>query len=595
MTRWPVSFLLTLLLVSFAPAKEPVPPVLVARDATRWPEAPAGMVVPLDSPTSTSFVLFVPSGVAFEPDGATTLTLHFHGAAWFVCQEHARRGARHPLLVGNAKAGDAVFETDIMKPGVVAGLLDQTASTLKTASNRSDVHVGRVELSGFSAGYAGVRGVLRLPEFEPRVARVLLGDSLYVGDGPDSKPPDDRKPRTGADGIDPFVNFARKAAAGERMLLMEHSSTPSMRSVGPMDCSRAVIAALGIPIRKVEKNSISAARETADFQLLWRADAGNAHFWCYHAEERPIHLAHLRNQADMWMALEGRTRTAPPPPPMPPRPIKPDDLSSSETFRLDPGMEGTTTLFLPLNYTVPKNGAVELTLHFHGATWFVIQEHQRHGLGTPLVVLELGQGSTVYRRPFEDPARFDHLLDTVVQELRKQRGAADNAHVAAVNITSFSAGYGAVREIVKSEKHRTLIRRIILADSSYGSLDETALKEGKRVVAPEHVRPWADFARLALTGRKTLLMVTSEIAPETYAGTHEVARAVAESLGLQVEDVAPECCPAAAADQRYPLGARVDAGSFHWWGYRGEDAVAHMTLARHVADLWMTLDQYGDP
>jgi hypothetical protein len=64
----------------------------------------------------------------------------------------------------------------------------------------------------------------------------------------------------------------------------------------------------------------------------------------------------------------------------------------------------------------------------------------------------------------------------------------------------------------------SFIKRIVLGDSSYCSLDEGALKEGKRVVAPEHDEPWHNFARLAMTDKKTLLMTTSDITPAFYGG-----------------------------------------------------------------------------
>lgn len=568
-----------------------VPPVLVQREANRWSEAPAGVVVPIDSPTSTTFSLFIPAGFTAADAHETTLTLHFHGASWFMQQEHARRGARHPLLVANAKEGDAAYETDVMTPGVMEGVLSQTTARLAALTGAGDARIARLELSGFSAGYAGVRGVLRLPAFEPMVARVMLNDSLYVGDGPDSAPPDNRRPRRGADGIDPIVDFARKAMKGERELLMAFSSTPSFRSVGPMDCARAILAALELKPVEVEPDSMPAASVSADYQLAWMVDSGKAHFWCYRAAERPIHLAHVRNQADMWLALEGR-RVSDLTPTMTIRDLS-EPAQLPTTTALDLGTSGTIALFVPEGYKVPASGEVEVTLNFHGAGWFVIEEQQRRGNGGPVVALELGQGSTVYRKPFEDPAMFGRLLEAIAANLR-ERGAPAETRVTSVNITSISAGYGAVREIVKSDANVKLIRRIILCDSMYGGLDEALLPSGQRVVTDEYVEPWMNFAHEAILGRRTLLVLTSDISPSTYAGTHEVALAVTKALGVAVETVPLDSCPAAAAGLEYPLRARADAGYFHWWAYAGDGGKVHMTIARHQGDAWQALDQLGE-
>ncbi len=571
-----------------------IPPVLVQKEANKWPQPPAGLVEKLDSETSTTFTLYIPEEVVYTESGGIDLTIHFHGASWFMQQEHARRGARHPLLVGNAREADRAYEADVMKPGVLENLIEQVEGHLNAHSDRSDASIEHLEISGFSAGYAGVRGILRVPEIEPMVKTVLLSDSLYIGDGPDSNPPDDRKPRMGEDGLKPVLDFARKAKDGECTLLMEFSTTPSMRSVGPMDCARAIISELNIPVSEIGLNEIPASRETADYQLNWRADSGNAHFWCYGTDGRPIHLSHVRNNAEMWLALEGKNSLGAIPPVMSVRPISPTGEMAGETVPLDLGTSGTVTLFVPSGYKVPKDGGAEVTLHFHGAAWFVFQEHSRRGNGDPIVAFELGQGSTVYKTPFLESGMFAKVLDVVREQLVELDNPSETT-ISSVNITSFSAGYGAVREIIKQPENVAVIKRIVLGDSSYASLDDEALKEGKRVVAQEHVEPWANFARLAMTGEKTLLMTTSEITPNTYAGTYEVARAVAASLGLEAQEIDPDKVPAASSENEYPLKDQVDSGSFHWWGYGGEDAMVHMTLARHIAEDWAALDQCGDP
>lgn len=564
------------------------PPVLVKKEAVKWEEPPPGVTAVLDTGTSTTFTLYIPKSFPETAKESVTLSMHFHGASWWMIQEHERRGATNPLLVANAPEGDEAYEPDVMKPGLFRRVLEMTTEKLKESGAPASTQITTIEISSFSGGYSGPRGLLRMAEFEPMISRLMLNDSLYVGDGPDSKP-DNRKPR--ADGLEPFIAFARKAAAGERTFLFEHSSTPSLRSVGPKDCSRAILAALSIPIRELERNSLPAARTTTDFPLTWRADEGNAHFWCYLGENVAIHLSHLRNNADMWMALDGRDYSQIVPPPMQRRSIKkPEEAIPGDTLTFDLGT--TYTLYIPPKYKVPKDGAVELTMHFHGAEWFAIQEHLRRGLDGPLVALYAGEGSSVYKRQFDDPARFGQVIDKVTGILT-ERGGPPETHVVSVNITSFSAGYGAVREIVKKSENVSIIKRIILADSLYGSLDEDALKEGRREVVPEHVEPWANFARLAMTGEKTFLITTSDIETPTYASTPEVARAVVKAIGLEPQPV--EAGSIRAAEGEYPLQSTADSGSFHWWGYGGKDAVVHMTIARRIGECWAALDEIGDP
>jgi hypothetical protein len=51
----------------------------------------------------------------------------------------------------------------------------------------------------------------------------------------------------------------------------------------------------------------------------------------------------------------------------------------------------------------------------------------------------------------------------------------------------------------------------------------------------------------------------------------------------------------ATQDPEFPLLERADSGNFHLWGYGGQDAQAHITHVRHLADVWMALDAAQKP
>ena len=46
----------------------------------------------------------------------------------------------------------------------------------------------------------------------------------------------------------------------------------------------------------------------------------------------------------------------------------------------------------------------------------------------------------------------------------------------------------------------------------------------------------------------------------------------------------------ATRDSNSPLLRRADAGHFHIWSYGGEDAPAHLTHVRHMAEVWQALE-----
>lgn len=267
------------------------------------------------------------------------------------------------------------------------------------------------------------------------------------------------------------------------------------------------------------------------------------------------------------------------PPEMPKRSITPSKELPGKTVQV---REGTNTfsLFIPRDYQA--TAPLQLTLHFHGAAWFAMQEHVRAGLKNPLLCVQLGEGSSVYRRAFEDPSRLKRLIQETQAHLGIKPQRADAYQL---QISSFSAGYGAVREIVKVPEYFQRIRRIVLCDSLYAGFESPQLKSP----AEENIRPWIPFVRAAAGGKKTFVLTHSEVPTETYANTAACAQALIRAVGAPIETARP---PHAL---EYPLKYRGDLGNFHVWGYQGTDAQAHMTHVRHLADVWQELNRVGKP
>lgn len=272
------------------------------------------------------------------------------------------------------------------------------------------------------------------------------------------------------------------------------------------------------------------------------------------------------------------------PPPMAKRAIskRSDPWPGQESKFVVDGKEWT--LFIP-NRWRPRH-TVDLCVHFHGAVWHAIQEHLDRGLKDPLLVFYPGEGSTVYREAVEDPSHFERLLSTI-KPILEAKGLQRSARWGAIDVTSFSAGYGAVREWIRQPEVFKRLRRVVLGDSLYGSLTEGV--DG-RVPLWEHIVVWQPLVDAAVAGRKTFAVTVSEVPTPSYASSLECATALIEMARGKALPVTPGDLPA-TLDLDFPLKARFDKGNFHVWMYAGTDAQAHMTHARHIADVWKSLDR----
>ena len=220
-------------------------------------------------------------------------------------------------------------------------------------------------------------------------------------------------------------------------------------------------------------------------------------------------------------------------------------------------------------------------------------EHTRRGLKGPLIIAHFGAVTPAYQTPFKDKERLGRWIKLVEEKL-KEKGAPEKAHVTMIDISSYGAGYGAVREILESPEYVKMIRRLVMCDSMYASYAKTEAGASTRVPIRGHIDPWVAFARAAAKGEKTFVLTYSQIAPPDYASTGECASIIVSEVGGSINKVELDSS-AAANDLNWALLARGDVGNFHAWGYAGNDVPSRMMHPLHLAEIWQTLDKAGEP
>ena len=226
---------------------------------------------------------------------------------------------------------------------------------------------------------------------------------------------------------------------------------------------------------------------------------------------------------------------------------------------------------------VNPNRPVALLIHFHGAPWLIEQHVATHSPKVALITVQLGAGSSVYRRPFLEASLFPALLREALDELHLQRGWAS------ITLSGFSAGYGAVREILRQKDNFDLVDNVLLLDGMHTSYvpEGKPLADGGGIDATG-LDSFIAFATEAVVGRKTFIFTHSEIFPGTYASTTECGDYLLSQLKLK----------RAAKLRQGPLGmqqlSEVDVGGFHVRGYAGNTAPDHIDHI-HAMPAWFKL------
>lgn len=226
-----------------------------------------------------------------------------------------------------------------------------------------------------------------------------------------------------------------------------------------------------------------------------------------------------------------------------------------------------TTLKGAILFTSPKvktNKATPLIIHFHGVSWLMEYHIAKHFPNAALITVNLGSGSKVYGTPFTQPEMFQNLIDEAGKVLELKKGWSS------ITLVGFSAGYGAIRAILRHEANFKIVNNVLLLDGIHASY----VPEGQRladggIIKADDLDSYIKFAREAVLGKKKFIISHSEIFPATYASTTECVDYLLNTLSLKRKAVL----------KKGPIGmqqiSQVDAKNFHILGYAGNTGADH--------------------
>ncbi|MEM8679897.1 MAG: hypothetical protein AAGF97_11135 [Planctomycetota bacterium] len=148
-----------------------------------------------------------------------------------------------------------------------------------------------------------------------------------------------------------------------------------------------------------------------------------------------------------------------------------------------------------------------------------------------------------------------------------------------VDLSCFSAGYGAVREILKQAEDVSRIDAVVAADSIYASIERDG---DRRVVDAVQMQPFLDFAERAKRGEKSFLVFHSQLPVDEYASTVETAGYLIDNTNLSPR-------PLHARSAAFTADTLASAGGLLVAGFPGDDGEAHLEHLRRIELLWRCL------
>ncbi len=238
-------------------------------------------------------------------------------------------------------------------------------------------------------------------------------------------------------------------------------------------------------------------------------------------------------------------------------------LDDGIVFDLGNGIQGS--LYLPDKWK--DEPRINLVIHFHGDRRVAQQAVDQQPAPWGLFHCQWGSGSSAYRQPIEElgATTFVEKVLKIVQDRLPE------LQVPKIWLSGWSAGYGAIRSIIRNEKAVESIDGVLLLDGMHCSYlpEGKVLAEGGALDSTQ-MQPFLGWARRALAGEKSFLITHSSVFPGTYASTTETAEYLLRALGISRQPLLRE---GPVGMQQTSVAAR---GKFEVRSFAGNSAPDHV-------------------
>lgn len=196
--------------------------------------------VTVDLPGSVRGTLYVPDAVKNE--SRVDLLIHFHGDGRVARHAVDRHAASWVLFHAQWGHGSSAYGRPVGEIGAEA-LLDTIRRAVR--ARLPNATISRIVLSGWSAGYGAIRAMIGDGTVAERVDGIMLLDGLHCSYVPEGQ--------VLADGgaldslqMRPFLDWARRAADGEKSFLITHSAVFPGTYASTTETAEYLLRQLGI-------------------------------------------------------------------------------------------------------------------------------------------------------------------------------------------------------------------------------------------------------------------------------------------------------------------------------------------------------------
>jgi hypothetical protein len=217
-------------------------------------------------------------------DAEIPVWIHLHGAPAVLEANFASIGAPGVLVNMTLPGLSKIYADHFAEAATFPELLREIEALLRRTAPERMWTLGKVTVSSFSAGFGGVRQLLRQPAAFDRIAALVMADSIYCGYAGDIM-----RRQVDAELMSGFVRFAELAAAGKKRLLISHSRQVPEGYASTMETADYLINKIG-----GERVQAESGEWPGGLQLLTRFSRSGFEVLGFEGDAPEDHMRHLR-------------------------------------------------------------------------------------------------------------------------------------------------------------------------------------------------------------------------------------------------------------------------------------------------------------
>jgi len=198
--------------------------------------------------------LYIPA--SFAPEGNTfDMVVHMHGSPQTAEENLYKSGVNAVLVAFHIQGFSSVYREYFSDQTKFGALLQEAQAKLKEKYPDKTPEIGYLCMTAFSAGYAGIREILKDQKYYDRIDAIFLADALhsnYV-----------KGKHVDSDQMKNFLRFGMDAAEGKKRFIMSHSRVEPGSYASTTECADYLTSGVGALCEQVsQKNELGMEMES---------------------------------------------------------------------------------------------------------------------------------------------------------------------------------------------------------------------------------------------------------------------------------------------------------------------------------------------